>query len=118
MKYDKNKNVSLLSATITIKSLSERTKFLQSLISPSIKYGDCYNAWRFFARHFLNGRYHIKGIGFDQPYSPVAHAESTRIKFSISAMHRLTTSILDVSNSFQNKKIPIYEIFCVCPPPY
>ena len=33
-------------------------------------------------------------------------------------MHILTDIILDVSNAFQNKKIPIHERFCVSPPPY
>ena len=33
-------------------------------------------------------------------------------------MHRLTASILDVSNAFQNTNVPIHEIFCVSPPPY
>ena len=36
VQYDKNKNVSLLSAPIPIKSLSEGKKFLRSLIDPSI----------------------------------------------------------------------------------
>ena len=38
--YDKNKNVSLLSAPIPIKSLPIGTKVLRSLIAPSIKEGD------------------------------------------------------------------------------
>ena len=33
-------------------------------------------------------------------------------------MHRLTVSILDVSNTFQNTKFPIHEIFCISPTPY
>ena len=33
-------------------------------------------------------------------------------------MHRLTASILDVSNAFQNKNFPIHEIVCFSPPPY
>ena len=33
-------------------------------------------------------------------------------------MHRLTARILDVSNAFQNKNVPIHEIVCVSPPPY
>ena len=37
VKYDKNKNVSLVSAPIPIKSLPEVTKVLRSLIDPSIK---------------------------------------------------------------------------------
>ena len=36
LKYDKNKHVSLILAPIPIKSLPEETKFLRSLISPSI----------------------------------------------------------------------------------
>ena len=37
VQYDKNKNVSLISAPIQIKSLAEVTKDLRSLIAPSIK---------------------------------------------------------------------------------
>ena len=33
-------------------------------------------------------------------------------------MHRLTTSILDVSNAFQNTNVLIYEIVCVSTPPF
>ena len=33
-------------------------------------------------------------------------------------MHRLTSSILDVSNIFQNTNVPIHERFCASPPPY
>ena len=64
--YDKNKNVSLLSAPIPIKSLPEGTKVLRSLIAPSIKEFDCSDAWKFVARHCANGSSHIKGIDFDQ----------------------------------------------------
>ena len=33
-------------------------------------------------------------------------------------MHRTIAIILDVSNAFKNKKIPIHEIVCVSPPSY
>ena len=33
-------------------------------------------------------------------------------------MHRLTARILDVSNAFQNKNVPIHERVCVRSPPY
>ena len=33
-------------------------------------------------------------------------------------MHRLTASILDVSNAFHNTNDPIHERVCVIPPPY
>ena len=71
-----------------------------------------------FARHFANGSYKIKRIDFDQSYSPVAHSDSFRINITIKAMHKLTSRILDVSNAFQNKNIPIHERVCVIPPPY
>ena len=64
--YDKNKNVSLLSAPNPKKSLTEGTKVLRSLVSPSMKEGDCYDAWKFVACHCANGSSHIKGIYFDQ----------------------------------------------------
>ena len=60
----------------------------------------------------------IKGVCFDQSYSPVAHADSFRINTDITSMHRLTGSILDVSNVFQNTNVPIHERFCVSPTPY
>ena len=118
VQYDKNKNVSLLSAPIPIKSLPEGTKFLCSLIAPSIEEGNCSDAWKFVARHCENGSSHIKVIDFDQSYSPVSHADSSRINIAIASMHRLTASILDVSNAFQNTNVPIYERFCASPPPY
>ena len=64
--YDKNKNVILISSPIPIKSLPEGTKVLCSIIAPSTKEGDCYDAWKFVARHFANGISQIKGIDFDQ----------------------------------------------------
>ena len=51
VQFDKNKNVSLLSAPIPIKSLPEVKKILRSLIAPSIKEGDCSDAWKFVALH-------------------------------------------------------------------
>ena len=49
VQYDKNKNVSLLSAPIPIKSLPEGKKVLRSLIATRIKEGDCYDATNFHA---------------------------------------------------------------------
>ena len=103
VQYYKNKNVSLLSDPIPIKPLPEGTKVLCSLISPSIKEVDCSDAWKCVTRHCANVSSHIKGIDFDQSYSPVAHAYSFRINISIESMHRLTAIILDVSNEFQKK---------------
>ena len=85
----KEKNVRLLPATIPIKSLSEGTKFLHSLISPGIKEGDCSDAWIFFARHCVNDSSQIQDFGFDKSYSSVAHAYSFRLTTYIAAMHRL-----------------------------
>ena len=62
--------------------------------------------------------FHIKGIDFDQPYSPVAHDDSFRINITIESMHRPTARILYVSNEFQNKNVPIHERVCFSPPPY
>ena len=99
VQYDKNKNFSLLSDPIPIKSLPEGTEVLRSIIAPSIKEGDCSDAWKFVARHCANGGSQIKGIYFDQSYSPVAHADSFRINIAIAYMHGLTAIILDVSNA-------------------
>ena len=94
------------------------TKILRSLIDTSIEKVDCSDAWNFFARHSKNGSSQIKGIDSDQSYSSVAHADSFIINISIADMHILTARILDVSNAFQNKNVPIHEIVCVSPPPY
>ena len=118
VQYDENKNVSLLSDPTPIKSLHEGTKVLCSLVAPSIKEGYYYDAWKFVARHCSNDISNIKGIDFDQSYSPVAHTDSFRINISIAYMRRLTARILDVSNEFQNTNVPIYERGFVSPPPY
>ena len=55
--YDKNKNVSLVSAPIPIKPLPEGKIVPRSLIAPSIKEGDCSDAWKFVARHCVNWSY-------------------------------------------------------------
>ena len=88
---------------IPIKYLPSGAKFLRSLIDISVKEGDCSDACKFVARHCSNGSSQIKGIGFDQSYSPVDHADSFRINIAIVDMHRLAARILDVSNAFQNK---------------
>ena len=83
MKYDKNKNVSLLSAPIIIKSLPEATKAPRSLIATSIKEGECSDACKFVAHQCENMSSWIKGISFDQYYSAVAHAGSFRMNIAI-----------------------------------
>ena len=75
VQYDKNKNVSLISSPIPIKSIPEGKKVIHSLISPSIKEGDCSDAWKFVAHHCANGSYKIKGIGFDKSYSTGTHTD-------------------------------------------
>ena len=39
----------------TYKITPELKKFLCSLIAPIINEGDCYDAWKFVASHFVNG---------------------------------------------------------------
>ena len=112
------KHASLLSDPIPIKSTPKGKEFLLSFISPGIKEVDGYDACKFVARHCANGNSQIQVIGFDQYYSPVAHAESFIINISIAGIHILTTRISDVSNAFQNTNAPINEKFCVSPPPY
>ena len=118
MQYEKNKFVSLLSYSIPIKYLFDGTKVLRSLIATSFKEGGFYDAWKFFAHQFENGSSHIQGIDFDQSCSPVAHYGALRINIYIEDMYWLAARILDVSNAFQNKNIPIHERVCVSPPPY
>ena len=76
-----------------------------------VKEGDCSDAWKFVARHCANVSSQIKDIDFDQSYIPVAHADSFRINITIAYMHRLTVSILDVSNLFHNTNVSIHEEF-------
>ena len=64
VQYEKNKNVSLISAPIPIKSLPEGTKFLRSLIATSIKEGDCSDVSKKIAHHCANVSSHIKCIDF------------------------------------------------------
>ena len=111
MKYENNKTVSILLATIPIKSLLEGTKVLCSLIALSIKESKCSDAWKFVTHHFANGSSHIQGVDFYQSCSPVGHADSFRINISMADMHRLNASILDVSNEFHNKHFPINKKF-------
>ena len=108
MQYDKNKNVSLLSDPIPIKYLPGRKNILHSLIDTSIKEGDCYDKWKYFAFNCENGSSNIQGIDFDHSYSPVEDSDSFRTNISIADMHRFTAKILNVINAFQNKNIPIY----------
>ena len=68
-----------------------------------------YDAQKFIARHFVNDNYHIQGIDFDQPYSPVAYDDLFRINIVIAYMHRLTARVLDVRSYIQNINIPIHE---------
>ena len=48
----------------------------------------------------------------------MAHADSFIINIDIASMHRLTASILDVSNELQNTNVSTHEIVCVSPPSY
>ena len=118
VQYYKNKNASLLSAPIPIKSIPEETKILRSIISTSIMEGGCSDSWKYVARHCVNEISHIQGIYFDQSYSTVAHADSFIINIYNADIHRLTASILDVSNKFQNTNVTIHQIVCFSPPPY
>ena len=48
----------------------------------------------------------------------MANADSFRINIAIASMHRLTVRVIDVSNEFKNKNVPIHERVCVSPLPY
>ena len=60
----------------------------------------------------------ILKVLLNQSYSPVAHSGSFRINTDIGYKHRLTSRILDVSNSFQNTNFLIHEVVYVSTPPY
>ena len=101
-----------------IKYLPNGTKFLFSLIAPSIKEVNCSDECKFVAHHCENGSSKIQGIDFYQSYIPVAHADNFIINIDIAAMHRLTSKILYVRNAFHKTNFPIREIVCVSPPTY
>ena len=85
VQYDKNKNVSLLSDPIPIKSLPEGTKVLRSLIAPSIKEGDCSDAWHFFLHDTVQmGVLRLKVfilINRTVQWHMLTHSESTSLLF-------------------------------------
>ena len=112
------KNVNLLLDPTPIKYLPDRTKILHSLIDPIIKEDECSDACIFVSHHYANRSSQIQSIYFDNSYSPLAHADSFRMNIFIADMHKLTDRILDSSNTFRNKNVPIHEIVCVSPPPY
>ena len=118
MQYDKNKNINLLAAPIPIKYLPDVTNVLCSLTDTIMKEGNFSDAWNVFACHCANGSYQIQGVDFDKYYSPVEHTDSFRINISIVDIHRITASILDVSNTFHNTNVTIHEKVCVITPPY
>ena len=105
-------------APIPIKYFPEVKKVLHSLIVIIITGSDCYDAWNVFERHCANGSSKVPGIDFDQYYSTVSYSDFFRINIAIAAMHRLTARILDVSNEFQNKNVPISDRLCASPPTY
>ena len=109
--------LSLILDPIPIKFLPEGKKSPVIFLT-SVKEGDCSYAWEFIIRHCANGISHIKDIYFDQSYSTLAHADSFIINIAIVDMNILTARILDVSNTFHNTNVPIYEKGCFSPPPY
>ena len=46
VKYDNSKRFNLLSDIVTIKYVPDGTKVLRSIISTSIKKGNCYDSWK------------------------------------------------------------------------
>ena len=76
VEYDMNKKFNLLLDLIMIKYFPGVTKVLRSIIATSIKEGDCYGECKFVSCNFTNGSSHIKGVDFDQYYSPVTYTDS------------------------------------------
>ena len=111
VKYYKNQNVRLLQDPIPIKYLPYGKKVLRSFIAPSIKQVDCSDEWKFTTHHCVNGSSHIQGIDIDQSYIPLSNSYSFIINIAISYMHRLTTNILDVSNTFHITHLPLMKQF-------
>ena len=96
---------------ITIKHLPDATKVIHSIIYTVTKEVDFSYAWKLVSQHFTNGSFQKQGIGFDQYYIPLAHADLLRINIAIADMNIITARILYVSNTLQNKNVPINEIF-------
>ena len=55
----------------------------------------------------LNGSYHIQGVDFYQYYITVSHSDFIIINIAIASLHRLTSEVLDISNTFHNTSFPI-----------
>ena len=91
---------------------------LCSILYPSIKKVKYYDECNFFANHCRSGSSQIKDIYFNQSYSPVAYSDYFSINIAIADIDRPTVRILDFSDEFQNKNIPIHERVCVSPPHY
>ena len=117
VQYEKKK-ISAFFWILPQSNTSMMKKFLCSLIAYSTKEYECSGAWKFVSHHFENGSYQIQGIGFYHYCSTVGHNDSFRINIAITAMHRITSRILDVSNAFQNTNVPIHGRVCVIIPPY
>ena len=115
--YDKNNNFNLISDPIPIKYLLDEKKVLISIIDTVVKKLHVH-IHENFAQHSANGSSRIQGIACCQYYSPVALVDSFKINITIAAIHRLAYIVLDISNAFQNKYVPIHYIVCVGPPPY
>ena len=117
VQYDK-KNVSLLSACIIIKSLSEGTKVFRSLIDPSIKEGDYFGVWDCFHTTVQMVVLRSKVLVF---INPTVQWHMLNTSESILLLRLCIYSLpgfwISVMHS-RIKNIPIHEIFCAIPPPY
>ena len=120
MQHDKE-NDNVLLTPIPIKFLPDVTKVLCKLIDPSIKEGEYYDAWN-YSHHCENESYHIQGVGFDQSYIIISHADSFGENIAITTMNRLNTRILMLVNIYRIHIFPFmkesmsihHPIICTC----
>ena len=87
-------------------------------MAPSIKEGDCSDAWKSVVRKCKNGSSQIQIIYFDKYYDPLTYDNSFSINIYIVAVHRLSARIFYISNNLQNANVPIHEIVFPIPTPY
>ena len=114
--YDKNQAVQLYAAPVPIESVPKGIKIIPSIIACSVKpHGE--GQYKFNSRHCANGNDQVKGIDFENSYSPTASASSVRTTFAYASINYLILALLDVVNCFQSTLVPNSKRIVVRAPP-
>ena len=75
--------------------------------------------YKFNSRHWANGNNQVKGVDFENSYSPTASASSVQTTFAFAAINCLILALLDVVNCFQSTLVPNSKgIDVQAPPPF